>query len=58
MMWTQMRAGLVRLRSDGSAATAIEYAMIAALIGLVLVSLQYTIGASIINFFYEVASGL
>jgi Flp pilus assembly pilin Flp len=58
MTWTQMRAELARLRSDRSAATAIEYAMIAAIICLALVSLQYTIGASIVNFFMEVGNGL
>jgi Flp pilus assembly pilin Flp len=58
MMLTQFRAGLARLRGDRSAATAIEYAMIAAIITLALISLQYTIGASIVNFFMEVGNGL
>jgi Flp pilus assembly pilin Flp len=58
MMWTHLRAELARLWSDGSAATAIEYGLIAAIICLALISLQYTIGASIINFFLEVAAGL
>jgi Flp pilus assembly pilin Flp len=32
--------------------------MIAAIICLALISMQYTIGASIVNFFNEVGSGL
>jgi len=58
MMLTQIRADFARLRRDRSAATAIEYAMIAAIVCLALVSLQYTIGASIIQFFTEVGNGL
>jgi Flp pilus assembly pilin Flp len=58
MMWTQIRAGSALLRSNCSAATAIEYALIASIIALALISLQYTIGASIINFFTEVGNGL
>jgi Flp pilus assembly pilin Flp len=58
MMWTQFRAGLARLRSDCSAATAIEYAMIAAIICLALISLQYTIGAAVVQFFMDVGNGL
>ncbi|HTT80515.1 MAG TPA: Flp family type IVb pilin [Stellaceae bacterium] len=58
MMWTQICAGSAQLRSDRSAATAIEYALLASIIALALISLQYTIGASIINFFTEVANGL
>jgi Flp pilus assembly pilin Flp len=58
MTLTKMRAGIVRLRSDRSAATAIEYAMIVAIICLALISLQYTIGTAIISFFTEVGNGL
>ena len=58
MTWTKVRAGIARLRSDRSAATAIEYAMIAAIICLALISLQYTIGSAIVNFFTEVGNGL
>jgi Flp pilus assembly pilin Flp len=58
MTLTQLRADLARLRNEGSAATAIEYAMIAALIGLALLSLQYTIGASVVQFFMNVGNGL
>ncbi len=57
-MWTQIRAGRVQLRSDCSAATAIEYALIASIIALALISLQYTIGAAVVNFFTEVGNGL
>jgi Flp pilus assembly pilin Flp len=57
-MWTQIRAELARLSRDRAAATAIEYAMIVALICLVLITLQYTIGAAVINFFTEAGNGL
>jgi Flp pilus assembly pilin Flp len=58
MTWTKMRAGIARLRGDRSAATAIEYAMIAAIICLALISMQYTIGSAIISFFTEVGTNL
>jgi Flp pilus assembly pilin Flp len=58
MTWTKLRAAIARLGRDRSAATAIEYAMIAAIICLALISLQYTIGSSIIAFFTETANGL
>lgn len=58
MTGTKLRAAIARLRSDRSGATAIEYAMIAAIICLALISLQYTIGSSIVNFFMETANGL
>jgi Flp pilus assembly pilin Flp len=57
-MWTRIHPAVAGLRSDRSAATAIEYALIAAIITLALISLQYTIGASIVNFFTEVGNGL
>jgi Flp pilus assembly pilin Flp len=58
MIWTQIRAELPRLWRDRSATTAIEYALIAAIVVLALVSLQYTIGSSIVSFFFQAASGL
>lgn len=44
--------------SDETGTTAIEYALIALLIGLVLISLQNSIGASVVGFFMSVATGL
>jgi Flp pilus assembly pilin Flp len=58
MTWTKLRAAFARLQTDRSAATAIEYAMIAAIICLALISLQYTIGSAIVNFFTETGNGL
>jgi len=57
-MWKQGCSACARLRGDGSGATVIEYAMIAALIGLVLMTLQASIGTSVVGFFTEVATGL
>jgi Flp pilus assembly pilin Flp len=57
-MWTQIRAEFARLRSDRSATTAIEYGLIAIIIALALLSLQFSIGASVISFFTSVANGL
>jgi pilus assembly protein Flp/PilA len=47
-----------RLRQDGAGATAIEYAMIAALIVLVLVASMISIGTSVSSFFFSVGTGL
>jgi Flp pilus assembly pilin Flp len=47
-----------RLWRDRSGATVIEYAMIVLLIGLVLLTLQSSIGGSVIGFFNSVAFGL
>ena len=44
--------------SERSGTTAIEYALIALLIGLVLLTLQNSIGASVRNFFFDMANGL
>ena len=49
---------LISLGRAVSGATAIEYALIALLIGLVLISLQYSIGASVRGFFMSMATGL
>jgi Flp pilus assembly pilin Flp len=47
-----------RLRGDSSGAVAIEYALLVVLIGLVLISLHESIGASVSGFFMSVATGL
>ena len=46
------------LYQNDTGATAIEYALIALLIGLVLISLQNSIGDSVKGFFMSVATGL
>jgi Flp pilus assembly pilin Flp len=46
------------LWSERSGTTAIEYALIVLLIGLVIISLQNSIGASVRNFFLGRANGL
>lgn len=53
-----MRTLLSLLWSERSGTTAIEYALIALLIGLVLISLQNSIGSSVRNFFFSMADGL
>jgi Flp pilus assembly pilin Flp len=53
-----MRTLWLPLWSERSGTTAIEYALIALLIGLVLISLQNSIGASVRNFFLDMANGL
>ena len=53
-----MRTLLSLLRSERSGTTAIEYAMIALFIGLVLISLQGSIGSSVIGFFTAVGTNL
>jgi Flp pilus assembly pilin Flp len=58
--WTQkhMRTLTSLLWSERSGTTAIEYALIALLIGLVLITLQGSIGASVVGFFTDMANGL
>lgn len=46
------------LRNDQCGTTATEYALIAPLIGLVLISLQNSIGTSVLGFFMSVATEL
>jgi Flp pilus assembly pilin Flp len=53
-----MRTLLISLWSARSGTTAIEYAMIVLLIGLVLLTLQNSIGASVRGFFFSMAGGL
>lgn len=53
-----MRGKLKAIWSDRSGTTAIEYAMIALFIGLVLIGLQASIGNSVVGFFDSVATGL
>ena len=53
-----MRNLLSLLWSERSGTTAIEYALIVLLIGLVLISLQNSIGSSVRNFYFSMAAGL
>ena len=53
-----VRARLRALRSDCSGATAIEYAMVAVFIGIVLIASMVSIGTSVTAFFLSIASGL
>ena len=53
-----MRTFLSLLWSERSGTTALEYAMSVLLIGLVLISLQNSIGSSVRNFFFSIADGL
>ena len=58
MTANHLRPRLRALWRDAAGTTAIEYAMIALFIGLVLISLQGSIGNSVVNFFMSVATGL
>lgn len=49
---------LKKLKSDCSGATAIEYALIALLIALVLIAAMLSIGTSVTRFFMEVGTSL
>ena len=53
-----MRSFLMPLWTERSGTTAIEYAMIALFIGLVLISLQNSIGGAVRGFFFSMADGL
>ena len=57
-MLTRIRAHWRALREDRSGATAIEYAMVAIFIGIVLIASMISIGSSVTNFFFQMASGL
>lgn len=57
-MLDRMRAGLRAVGSDRAGATAIEYAMVAVFIGIVLIASMMSIGTSVSSFFMEVATGL
>jgi Flp pilus assembly pilin Flp len=57
-MFNQISGELMLLRRDRSGATAIEYAMIALFIGLILLTLQTSIGSSVRGFFLSMANGL
>ena len=46
------------LRRDRSGTTAIEYAMIVLFVGLLLISMQNSIGNSVVGFFMSMANGL
>lgn len=54
----RMRDKFEPICSDCAGTTAIEYAMIALFIGLVLISLQTSIGNSVVGFFMSIATGL
>jgi pilus assembly protein Flp/PilA len=54
----RIRGKFKRFCTDDDGATAIEYAMIALLIGLVLIGLQLSIGNSVRGFFEAMANGL
>ena len=56
-MVERMSACLTRLRRDRSAATAIEYGLIAALISITVVVWALSIGTSVSGFFTDVANG-
>jgi Flp pilus assembly pilin Flp len=53
-----MRTVLMSLWSERSGTSAIEYALLVLLIGLVIISLQNSIGASVQGFFFSMAAGL
>ena len=53
-----MKRQLISLSRDASGTTAIEYAMIVLFVGLVIITLQNSIGASVVGFFMSVATGL
>ena len=57
-MLNRIRGKFKRFCTDDNGATAIEYAMIALLIGLVLIGLQVSIGNSVRGFFEAMANGL
>jgi pilus assembly protein Flp/PilA len=57
-MLKRLYIDLTSLRRDRRGATAIEYAMIAALIVLVLVASFLSIGSSVSSFFTSVGTGL
>jgi Flp pilus assembly pilin Flp len=56
-MTGRLRAALAALRNDPKGATAIEYALIALFIGLVLIAGLISIGSSVSGFFTQVANG-
>jgi Flp pilus assembly pilin Flp len=53
-----MHIVLTLLLTARAGTTAIEYALIVLLIGLVLISLQNSIGASVVGFFTDMGNGL
>ena len=57
-MLDRMLARLRALRRDRAGATAIEYALIAVFIGILLIAAMKSIGTSVTDFFLAIASGL
>jgi len=53
-----MKRPPIPLSRDAAGTTAIEYAMIVLFIGLVIITLQNSIGDSVRGFFMSVATGL
>ena len=58
MMLDQMKRVGLSIRSDRKAVTAMEYALIAALIAVVIVGALMTVGGQLGSTFNSVASGL
>lgn len=57
-MFDRMGAWLRTVCRDRSGATAIEYAMIAVFIGILLIAAMKSIGTSVTDYFLAIASGL
>jgi Flp pilus assembly pilin Flp len=53
-----MRAVLSRLIANNFGVTAIEYALIGSLVGMVAIAAKATIGTTLSGFFVSVANGL
>jgi Flp pilus assembly pilin Flp len=53
-----MKRQIISLGRDASGTTSIEYAMIVLFIGLVIITLQNSIGDSVRGFFMAAATGL
>ncbi|MBB5373195.1 Flp family type IVb pilin [Acidocella aromatica] len=58
MLTTMLRASLQKLTADRRAVTAIEYALIAALIAVVIIAAVTSLGANVSSTFNSVASEL
>ena len=55
---TRLRAYFLKLITDGSGVTAIEYALIAALIAVAAIAAMQLVGTGLINTFNSIASQL
>jgi pilus assembly protein Flp/PilA len=58
MLTTMLRASLQKLTTDRRAVTAIEYALIAALIAVVIIAAVTSLGTNVSSTFNSVASEL